>query len=506
MSAGMLLAIATALLVAGRLTVSALFTLAGTIALLVYTRRCATWRGTALVIPVIAGSAIAGFYGAAIVFGGWPRFVVAMTVAGIVGWAMFVVDRAIVHRVSGLAGTLAFPAVRVPVEFALSLAGPFGAWGSLAALFGAWPGIDALASVGGVPLVSAWLSWIASLTASALTSPLQSPSHSTSQSTSRRRAALAASLVLVATGAGLIRHRMHEASPTVRVAMITLPEAPFRGIAQLRDGVVAADRATLAAAIARANDSLFALSARAADSGAKIIAWSEENAAVMAADESALLLRGQAFARARGVYLAIAYAAVDPSRSRPVDNRLALLTPEGTLGWSYRKRHPVADETSTMLIGDGTIPVLATPYGRIAGVICYDTDFPRDVRRALGDRADVLLAPSNDWAGIADVRAVNTRYRAMELGVTLVRPTSHGVSEAVDARGGVIAERSYGRGDAVLLAEIPVRGVATWYRHAGDVTPAAMLALLLSLTALAVRSRSRHSSGFSSDRSPVATR
>lgn len=472
MRAGALLLAAAALLVSGRLTASALLTFAGTVALLTFTRHAASWRRTIWALPVIAGSAIAGFHGAAVVFGGWPRFVIAMGMAGVIGWLTLLGDRAIVLRVPGVRGTLAFPAVRVPVEYALSLGGPFGTWGSLAALFGGWPGVGAVASVGGVPLVSAWVSWGASLTTALLLAPTAREQ--------RRYAAITAGAVALVMGAGWVRPSFAPAADTVRVAMVTLPEEPFRGIASLRNGSVASSP-SLTSAVARATDSLFVLSARAADAGARVIVWAEENAAVLARDEPALLARAQSFARDHGVYLAVAYAAVDPARERPVDNRLALLTPSGTVGWSYRKRHPVADETRTMLIGDGVVPVLDTPYGRIAGVICYDTDFPGDIRRALGNRADLLLAPSNDWAGITAVRAINTRYRAMELGVTLVRPTSHGVSEAVDAQGRLLAERPYGEGDAVLLADVPSRGVSTWYVRLGDVTPAIMMALLVLL-------------------------
>lgn len=483
MRAGALLLTAAALLVSGRLTASALLTFAGTVALLTFTRQAVSWRRTVWVLPVIAGSAIAGFHGAAVVFGGWPRFVIAMGIAGLIGWLTLLGDRVIAQRVPGVRGTLAFPAVRVPVEYALSLGGPFGTWGSLAALFGGWPGVGAIASVGGVPLVSAWVSWVASLTTALLLAP--------SSRERRRYALIAAGAVALVMGAGWARQSLAPTADTVRVAMVTLPEDPFRGIASLRNGTVVSSSmpssSSLAPAVARATDSLFVLSARAADAGARVIVWAEENAAVLAGDEPTLLARAQSFARDHGVYLAVAYAAVDPARERPVDNRLALLTPSGTVGWSYRKRHPVADETRTMLIGDGSVPVLDTPYGRIAGVICYDTDFPGDIRRALGNRADLLLAPSNDWAGITTVRAINTRYRAMELGVTLVRPTSHGVSEAVDAQGRLLAERPYGEGDAVLLADVPSRGVSTWYARLGDVTPAILMALLVLLVGQARR-------------------
>jgi apolipoprotein N-acyltransferase len=301
----------------------------------------------------------------------------------------------------------------------------------------------------------------------------------------------AAMTALVVFAVGRARATLAPTYATVRVAMVTLPESPFAGIAALRDGRVDPARAaSLATAVGRATDTLFTLSARAADSGARIIAWAEENAAVLAEDEPALVARAARFARERGVYLAIAYAAVDPRRARPVDNQLRLLTPQGTTAWQYRKHHPVADEVTTMLIGADTVPVADTEYGRVAGVICYDTDFPRDLRRNLGARADLLLAPSNDWAGITTVRGINTRYRALENGVTLIRPASHGVSEAIDPWGRPLAVGEYAAGDAILMAQVPVRGgVATWYGRLGDLAPAACALILVLMLGRARRTR-----------------
>lgn len=80
------------------------------------------------------------------------------------------------------------------------------------------------------------------------------------------------------------------------------------------------------------------------------------------------------------------------------------------------------------MAGDGLLPVLDTPFGRITGMICFDADFPALARQAAEPRADLLLVAANDWAEIEEMHADMAIVRAVENDVSLLRATSGGIS------------------------------------------------------------------------------
>ena len=46
------------------------------------------------------------------------------------------------------------------------------------------------------------------------------------------------------------------------------------------------------------------------------------------------------------------------------------------------------------------MPLVDSPYGRLANVICFDLDYPGTIRQAGQAGADLLLAPSDDWQAV----------------------------------------------------------------------------------------------------------
>jgi apolipoprotein N-acyltransferase len=87
-----------------------------------------------------------------------------------------------------------------------------------------------------------------------------------------------------------------------------------------------------------------------------------------------------------------------PVQSSYALNESILIDPKGIVVWRYQKAHPVPGEPFPP--GDGKVPTVQTPYGRLATVICFDADFPGTIRQARQAGADVLLVPSNDWREI----------------------------------------------------------------------------------------------------------
>jgi apolipoprotein N-acyltransferase len=144
-----------------------------------------------------------------------------------------------------------------------------------------------------------------------------------------------------------------------------------------------------------------------------------------------------------------------------------LIEPSGEVAWQYFKSRPVPGEPSVR--GDGEILTLDTPYGKIATVICFDMDFPNLIRQAGAAGVDVMFNPSNEWKEVAPLRMQMAKFRSIENGFSLVRPTSHGFSAAADYQGRVLGLTDYFTSeDPVMVAYIPTKGVTTIYSRIGD--------------------------------------
>jgi apolipoprotein N-acyltransferase len=142
------------------------------------------------------------------------------------------------------------------------------------------------------------------------------------------------------------------------------------------------------------------------------------------------------------------------------------MTPSG-VAWEYGKSKRVPGEP--IAPGSGQVPILDTPYGRIAAVICFDADFPALVRQAGMANADILLVSANDWPAIAKIHADMAVFRAVENGVSLVRASMNGQSLLVTRTGKIVARRdTRAPGGTLLVGTVPARGHVTIYRSIGD--------------------------------------
>ncbi|MBX2797825.1 MAG: apolipoprotein acyltransferase, partial [Myxococcales bacterium] len=136
-----------------------------------------------------------------------------------------------------------------------------------------------------------------------------------------------------------------------------------------------------------------------------------------------------------------------------------------------------------------------TPIGRIASVICYDADFPSLVAQASEQDVDLLVVPAGDWSAIAQMHADMARIRAIEQGVSVLRPAGAGLTTVVDPYGRVLASHRFEpeRPLASIAASVPVHGVRTLYGRLGDAFAWLSVLGLGMATALAVARRVRDS-------------
>jgi apolipoprotein N-acyltransferase len=261
--------------------------------------------------------------------------------------------------------------------------------------------------------------------------------------------------------------------PSVRVAMVNRPIDLFApgemtriAEARMKDD----ERVQLAVKLTRLHDWFLESSRREARAGARLIAWPEANLLIFHEDEPAFLERAQRLARDEHAYLAMGLGTIYPGEALPMENKAVLIDPSGRIIVSYRKAHAVPGwEASIMKRGEGPLPVVATSAGRWATAICFDADFPEFIRQAGQGSADLLIVPANDWREIKSLHAEMAAFRAVENGVSLVRPAASGVSSVVDPWGRTLGMTDFfAQGDRTLTVQVPVGRVPTPYARTGD--------------------------------------
>ncbi|MET9072584.1 nitrilase-related carbon-nitrogen hydrolase [Streptomyces sp. NPDC004232] len=448
--------------------------------LLRFTRLSRTWPGALWIWAAHCAAAVFWVQESAIGFN-------AVVFAGAVALAAlqslpFLADRLLTPRLRPVPASLVFPAGVAAAEFLITVVSPFGtAYGSLAvtqhadlpllqvvAVTGPW-GVGFLVGYVASTVNRLWdgASWRGALGCTAV---LLS--------------------VLLAGGARLAFFPPR--STTVRVAGVTagrtVTDALKTTLARFADrpgGVAAAPAAAVRPAMTAVEDDLLAATRREAAAGAKIVIWPEEAVRTREADETAAIAAARRQARRSGVYLEIGvrvYSTAAPAHGR---DEALLIDPRGTVLWTYQKAHPIPG-SETFEPGDGHVPVVRTPYGRIANVICYDADFPALMRV----RADIMLVPSHDWREYGRAHTEKAAVSAVEGGYALVRQDAEGVSAAYDGEGHVLAASDYFATDRrdrqTVVAYVPVRGVTTVYDRIGDTFAWLCLATLAALTATAV--------------------
>ena len=390
----------------------------------------------------------------------------AGAVLAFVGFLPYAADRLLAPRLRGAKAALVFPSALVTMEYLFNVLGPNGSWGSLAYTQYGDLALTQLVSLTGLWGVTFLVGWGAGTAAHFL--------DTRRARRERLRACLTFAFALAAAlvygGARLALP--HAGGPALRVATLS-PQ--YEKNENYEEG--------LAADI---QEYLYERSEREARAGAKMILWAEDSFAVYKRDEPATLERARRFAREHGVYLGLAYGARVEEGSRRYENKSVMFTPAGEVAWQYLKTHPVPGyEQSYMVRGRAPAPAYAGPEGRFAAAICYDGDFPGFVRATAP--ADLLIIPADDWRDITPLHARMAVFRAVESGVSLVRPTLNGLSVAADYRGEVLAALNhFDSADRVMVAGVPARGVVTLYALVGDAFAWLACLCLLTLTALAL--------------------
>ncbi|MFJ8433125.1 apolipoprotein N-acyltransferase [Kitasatospora sp. NPDC094019] len=392
-------------------------------------------------------------------------------------------------------------AVWLTTEYARSWHALGGPWALLGATQWQHPAVLALASAGGIWLVSAAVVAVNTAVAVALTVVEPRP---------RAVAALFAAAVLAA---GPLLFALRPAPPAASAAGGTGP-AEVR-IALVQPGIVDEPNA-------RFDASARATTALAGRPPVDLVVWGESSTTADLDRDPATLGRLRALAAATGAEL---LAGED---ARKADGRISkdavLVSPDGVvdryrkirlvpfgeyiplrplLGWvagvsraAGENRAPGADQHLLPAVDRSGRPL---PIGTL---ICFESAFPDMARTAARAGARVLVYQSStstfqrSWAPEQHVSLA--AIRAAETGRPVVQAALTGVSAAFDAQGRELARLGTdGTGALVVRLPLTAPDAATWYDRVGDVVP--LTAVLVTAVAAAVAGagwrRSRRGSG-----------
>ncbi len=186
-------------------------------------------------------------------------------------------------------------------------------------------------------------------------------------------------------------------------------------------------------------------------------------------------------------------------------NSLAVVDPEGEVTAIYDKHHLVpfgeyvpfgdvldrfgihgfaANQGQGFSAGPGPRIVDFGMLGRGLALICYEAVFPRHAR-IQGDRPDFLIQITNDaWFGQISgpyQHLAQSRMRAIEQGLPMIRAANTGVSAMIDARGRIRDSLPLGQA-GYLDAALPPARTPTIYARTGD-WPALLAALFVLFVA-----------------------
>ncbi|GAA1990360.1 apolipoprotein N-acyltransferase [Kitasatospora viridis] len=404
---------------------------------------------------------------------------------GALGLAVWSLLRPPITARRALAALVTVPAVWVVSEFARSWQALGGPWALLGATQWRRPTQLALASLGGIWLVSAAVVAVNTAVLIALLA----------DRTVLRAGVLGAGGAVLA--AGPLVFALGTAPPTVRTATVALVQP---GETPAGDARLDADTAIT----------------RALSGTPDLVVWGESSITTDLSRDAATLARLRALSATAGTDLLVNEDArkadgtiskdavlIDPTgiRGRYAKMRLVpfgeYIPFRDELGWLTRISK-AADENRT----PGKSFHLFQPPDRTGrplptGVlICFESAFPDLSRTAARQGAQLLVYQSatstfqDTWA--PDQHASLAAVRAAETGRPAVQAALTGDSVAFDAQGRQLARLDTAhRGALTVRLALPAPGYRTWYDRVGDVVPWTALATTLVAAALGLRAARR---------------
>jgi len=159
-------------------------------------------------------------------------------------------------------------------------------------------------------------------------------------------------------------------------------------------------------------------------------------------------------------------------------NVAGIFGPEGVLlAQNAKRKIPPIVEGSTASDKDAMTEVVATPWGRMSTLICYDTFFPDVVRKAAAQGDDFFIVPANPPSEsvprFTALHLSQTMFRAVENHTAIALSYSNGISALIDSNGRLLLHESldpgiYMTNSVAMSGALPVGTGGTFYSKWGD--------------------------------------
>jgi apolipoprotein N-acyltransferase len=370
----------------------------------------------------------------------------------------FLIDRFLSPRLRGYIATFVFPCIWVTIEYLISLVN--GSWFSLAyTQYGNLPLMQAV-SITGIWGISFLLTWFASVA-----NHLWENEFNCSKSKGLVCLYCAAFAAVLLYGGAKLTF-FYPFSTTIKVASVLSTNKNFVDWL-FQPGFK--ERKSIRKQSITEQDYFLERSRAAARQGAKVVVWQEYAVSLLKEDETTFIQLGTELARQEAIYLVMVFAVLPQNFPRqPWENKLVWINPDGNVMQEYKKSKP-APPLEPILPGDGIVPVVNTPFGKIASVICADQNYPSLVRQAGRAGAGLLLVPSLDWKAVSPLHTQMGIFRAIENGCAMIKTTGEGLSAAVDCQGRVLSALDFwNTEERVMYSHVPIESSATIYQFIGD--------------------------------------
>lgn len=274
-------------------------------------------------------------------------------------------------------------------------------------------------------------------------------------------------VVWVASSIVIFNGVSHRMGPAVRVAAVQpglVNATPGTLIGVVGDTSARSDERRIQDQSAQLTD----MTRKAAAQGAKVVVWPEE-----ALNYDPRVSHTEwipALVRETKVYLVAGFTPDATNGAAP--NTALMWGPEGNVEAVYYKTKRVLAEGESFTPGT-VYPTVATPFGVLGMIICFDIDFPDGpARQVARNGAQMILAPSIDFESVADVRTASTVFRAVENRVAMVKADVAWDSVLAAPNGRVITRtviKTELGGEALLVADVPVGPGNTLFTRFGGV-------------------------------------
>jgi apolipoprotein N-acyltransferase len=148
-------------------------------------------------------------------------------------------------------------------------------------------------------------------------------------------------------------------------------------------------------------------------------------------------------------------------------NESVLLSPSGDFSEVYGKNEIPPGEPATP--SAGVYPVVETPLGRLATMICHDANYTDTARKLTANGAQLISSGLNEFGGFGEQYWTNVSFRAIENRTAMV-VTARETGSAIINPDGSISALNIDKGEHfILVGDVTLGSDNTLYTSLGDI-------------------------------------